>query len=81
MDNFCVDLQNSELLKSADALDLNELLSCYNRTLASLLETYAPLKCHVVSCRPRVPWFPAEIGWASKEKTYTTGTEMAENED
>ena len=37
MYNFCADLQNSELLKSADALHLNELLSCYNRTLTSLL--------------------------------------------
>ena len=61
-DNFCADLQNSELLKSADALDLNELLSCYNRTLAALLNTYAPLKCREVSCRPRMPWFTAEIG-------------------
>ena len=66
-ENFCTDLQNSELLKSADALDLNELLSCYNQTLVSLLDTHAPLKCCLVPCLPRIPWFTAEIGQAKRK--------------
>ena len=68
VENFCTDLQNSELLKSADALDLNELLSCYNRTLASLLDTHAPLKCRLIPCLLRMPWFTAEIGQVKRKR-------------
>ena len=66
--NFCAELQNSELLKSDDALGLNELLSRYNRTLASLLDKHAPLRCRVVPCRPRMPWFTAEIGHEKRKR-------------
>ena len=68
VDNFCVELQNSELPKSDDALDPNELLSRYNRTLASLLDKHAPLRCRVVPCGPRVPWFTAEIDHEKRKR-------------
>ena len=41
--------------------DLNELVQCYNNTLASALDRHAPLKSKTVARRKRVPWFSSEI--------------------
>ena len=37
--------------------DLNDLVHCYNTTLASALDRHAPLVTRSIPVRPLVPWF------------------------
>ena len=40
---------------------LNDLVSCYNSTLASALDWHAPIITKTIPARPLVPWFNDEI--------------------
>ena len=40
---------------------MNDLVSCYNSTLASALDRYAPLITKTIPARPLVPWFNDDI--------------------
>ena len=43
-------------------------VSCYNSTLSSLLDKYAPLRTKSVANRKRVPWFNHKIKDATKAR-------------
>ena len=47
---------------------LNELVKCYNDTLAQTLNRHAPLCTKVIKSRPLVPWFNDDIKIARGEK-------------
>ena len=48
--------------------DLNDLVHCYNTTLASALDRHAPLVTRSIPVRPRVPWFNNDVKEARKER-------------
>lgn len=61
------DLGRSDLcLKTFESL--NDTVSCYDNTLADLLERHAPLQTKVITSRPLLPWFTQEIKTARREK-------------
>ena len=47
---------------------LDELVSCYDKTLKATLDKQAPLLTKTVVVRPRVPWFNEEIREAKQER-------------
>jgi len=53
------DIQQSDLLIDPPA-DLDELFTCYNDVLRSLLDKHVPVKSVVVRRRPQSPWFDGE---------------------
>ena len=40
---------------------MNDLVSCYNSTLASTLDRHAPLITKTIPARPLIPWFNDDI--------------------
>ena len=48
--------------------DLNDLVYCYNTTLASALDRHAPLVTRSIPVRPLVPWLNNDIKEARKER-------------
>ena len=48
--------------------DLDMMVSCYNSTLSSLLDKYAPLRTKSVANRKCVPWFNHKIKDAIKAR-------------
>ena len=60
MDALRADLTTSELCTNVFT-DLDMMVSCYNSTLSSLLDKYAPLRTKSVANRKRVPWFNHKI--------------------
>jgi hypothetical protein len=63
MDGFCSDLSDSELVKHPPD-DVEQLVSLYNSTLSSLLDTYAPEVERHVSDRPNTAWFSSSVASA-----------------
>jgi hypothetical protein len=55
LDALRKDLSNSILCENMESFDLNELVNCYNKTLNSILDQYAPLKTKTFTKRPIVP--------------------------
>ena len=53
---FMEDLSASRLCRDPPSQP-DELVDCYNTTLAELLDRYAPLKTKTVTVRPQVPWY------------------------
>jgi hypothetical protein len=51
-----------------ESFDLNELVNCYNKTLNSILDQYAPLKTKTVTKRPIVPWFNEHVEAAKRQR-------------
>ena len=51
-----------------ESFDLNELVNCYNKTLNSILDQYAPLKTKTVTKRPIVPWFNEQVKAAKRQR-------------
>ena len=47
-------------------MDLDRLAYMYNNTLASVLNTHAPLRSRTVVTRAQVPWFTDEIREAKR---------------
>ena len=47
---------------------MNDLVSCYNSTLASALDRYAPLITKTIPARPLVPWFNDDIKEARRQR-------------
>ena len=47
---------------------VNELVNCYNKTLNSILDQYAPLKTKTVTKRPIVPWFNEQVKAAKRQR-------------
>lgn len=50
-----------------DFAHLDDLVNCYNSTLSSLIDRYAPLNKRTVVNRPRVPWIDCDIKAAIRE--------------
>ena len=60
---LCSDLQSTSVIT-----DLNDLVNDLHRSLASLLDTHAPLRsCSIPNCTP-VPWFNDKIKTAKIER-------------
>ena len=64
------DLSKSDFCNNTLSLELNDLVSCYNKTLTSTLDRHAPLITKSVTKRPVVPWFSQEIKSAKKERCH-----------
>ena len=64
---FMEDLSASRLCRDPPSQP-DELVDCYNTTLAELLDRYAPLKAKTVTVRPQVPWYSDEIREAKRER-------------
>ena len=47
---------------------MDDLVNCYNSTLSSLIDRYAPLNKRTVVNRPRVPWIDCDIKAAIRER-------------
>jgi len=47
---------------------LDDLVNCYNSTLSSLIDRYAPLNKRSVLNRPHVPWIDSDIKAAIRER-------------
>ena len=67
MDALRADLTTSELCINVFT-DFDMMVSCYNSTLSSLLDKYAPLRTKSVANRKRVPWFNHKIKDALKAR-------------
>ena len=65
-----LDTLRGELAKSrlcTEEIDnLDELVSCYNSTLSSLMDKHAPMQSRNVVNRSRIPWFNDKIRDAIK---------------
>ena len=68
LDALWKDLSNSILCENMESFDLNELVNCYNKTLNSILDQYAPLKTKTVTKRPIVPWFNEQVKAAKRQR-------------
>ena len=52
-----------------ESFDVNDLVNCYNKTLNSILDQYAPLKTKTVRTkRPIVPWFNEQVMAAKRQR-------------
>ena len=67
MDALMADLTTSELCTNVFT-DLDMMVSCYNYTLPSLLDKYAPLRTKSVANRKPVPWLNHKIEDAIKAR-------------
>ena len=66
--NLREDIVRSDLFQNYQALDLNELVHCYDNTLSTLLDSHAPLITKTVVKRPIVPWFTEEVKEAKRQR-------------
>ncbi len=68
LDALPKDLSYSILCENMETFDLNELVDCYNKTLNSILDQYAPLKTKTVTKRPILPWFNEQVKAAKRQR-------------
>ena len=69
-DNFKDDVSRSDLFVNRPNT-LDDLVHCYNKSLAAVLDKHAPMRKKVVNARPLVPWFNEEVKLARREKRKT----------
>ena len=60
-DQFVQDIKDSSLMNHQDFRDVSALSGCYDNTLRSLLDQYAPIKKHTITVRPAAPWYSDNI--------------------
>ena len=60
-DQFVQDIKDSSLMNHQDFRDVSALSGCYDNTLRSLLDHYAPIKKYTVTVRPAAPWYSDNI--------------------
>ena len=66
-DQFCEAICSSQLcLEPPNDLDI--LVNCYNETLRSVLDIYAPVLSRDIIVRPRAPWFNEDIRKAKRTR-------------
>ena len=58
-DGFISELEQSRLVLDAPS-DVSELVECYDSTLSSLLDKFAPQRQVRIKARPSAPWFDAD---------------------
>ena len=61
------DIEESDLLVNPPS-NLDSLVKCYNRTLKTLLNKYAPEREKEVVLRPHAPWYDEKIQLAKQER-------------
>ena len=59
-DQFSEAIRSSQLCHEPPD-DLHNPVSCYNETLRSVLDMYAPVLTRDITVRPRAPWFNEDI--------------------
>lgn len=67
LDQFKKDILNSDLILNTPN-NLDNLVTCYNSTLTSLLDEHAPVCTKISTLRPRAPWFTEEIRKAKRQR-------------
>ena len=67
LDSLSTSLANSDLCKHPPE-NLEELVSCCNKTLQTAMDKHAPLQTRTIVSRPRVPWYNDEIRQAKKDR-------------
>ena len=67
LDSLNADLANSDLCNYPPE-NLEELVSCYNKTLQAAMDKHAPLQTRTIVSRPRVPWYNDEIRQAKRDR-------------
>ena len=60
-DQFVQDIKDSSLMNHQDFRDVSALSGCFDNTLRSLLDHYAPIKKYTVTVRPAAPWYSDNI--------------------
>ena len=68
MDQFCSDLDGSDLVNSSLDNDLSVLIQSFNSTLQSLLGRHAPIKERTFTLRPPAPWLTDELKRAKRKR-------------
>ena len=58
-DGFITELQQSRLVLDPPE-DVNQLVECYDTTLTTLLDRFAPARPVRLKARPSAPWYDAE---------------------
>ena len=66
-DNFKDDTSRSDLFVNCPNT-FDDLVHCYNKSLAAVLYKHAPMRKKVINARPLVPWFNEEVKLARREK-------------
>ena len=61
----CIDVSD---LCIRDFTDLDELVSCYNATLAKLIDKHAPEQRERITVRPKQPWFSNNLAKLKRER-------------
>ena len=64
---FKDDILRSDLFENCPHT-LDDLVHCYNKSLADVLDKHAPMRKKVINARPLVPWFNEKIKLARREK-------------
>ena len=54
-DQFVQDIIDSSLMNHGDFLDVSALSDCYDNTMRSLIDQYAPVKKHIFTAGPAAP--------------------------
>ena len=67
-DQFVQDLRDSSLMNHQDFRDVSALSDCYDNTLRSLLNQYAPVKERIITIRPAAPWYSDNIKQEKAER-------------
>lgn len=53
---------------TAVSRSLEELVSCYNQELGTLLDQHAPEQTRSITLHPNTPWYTDELRMAKREK-------------
>ena len=64
---FKDDILRSDLFENCPHI-LADLVHCFNKSLADVLNKHAPMRKKVMNARPLVPWFNEKIKLASRKK-------------
>ena len=67
-DQFVQDIRDSSLMNHQDFRDVSALSDCYDNTLRSLLDQYAPVKKRIITVRPAAPWYCDNIKQEKAER-------------
>ena len=62
------DIRDSSLMNHQDFRNVSALSDCYDNTLRSLLDQYAPVKKRIITVRPAAPWYCDNIKQKKAER-------------
>ena len=64
---FKDDMLRSDLFENSPRT-LDDLVHCYNKSLAKIIDKHSPMRKKVINTRPLLPWFNEKIKLARREK-------------